>query len=433
MRQNVIIGAGLSGMSTAFHLGRDYELFEKEAQPGGLVITHERQGFHFDVTGHWLHMRDNGIRDMVQKLMPGKLTDVTRDSRIFSKGVYTLYPFQTNTFGLPVETVKEIIQGFIKARYETVWSGEPATFEEWVLRHMGEGIAKHFMIPYNEKLWLTHPRDMTPLWCQIYVPKPTLDQILDGALRPPTDVIGYNASFTYPKKGGIGALSAALAKALPQEHLHYNVHPLRIDAKKRCLTLSDGRSIGYKNLVSTMPLDELIPLIADAPLAVRTAATKLVKNQVYYFNVGLNRKPGNGAHWIYFPEKPFTFYRAGCYSSAVPSMAPKGGASLYVEISHRGQLPPQKALWQQVEKGLMESGFLRSRDDVVFVEGRNIPCAYVVFDANWKSSLDRIFPWLTQHGIHSIGRYGRWTYNSMETALIDGRETARAITDGPTS
>ncbi len=427
MRETVILGAGLAGMSTAYHLGDDYEIIEREAHPGGLVVTHNRDGFHFDVTGHWLHMRDDGIRRMVTDLMGKRLVNVVRDSRIFSKDVYTYYPFQTNTYGLPVDVIKEIIAGFVEAVYHNPSSSEPKSFEEWVLKHMGAGIAKHFMIPYNEKLWCTHPRDMTPHWCQHYVPKPTLDQLLDGALRKPEETIGYNAGFVYPKTGGIGELSKNLAAALDGNHVQYKTEPVRIYAKKKKIELSNGETIGYNNLVSSLPLPELIKLLADAPKTVQNAATKLLHNQVFYYNIALNRKAGSPSHWIYFPEKPFAFYRAGCYSNAVPSMAPRGKSSLYVEISHRGNLPSKRTLWNRTVKGLIQARVIKSQDDVLFHEARNIPYAYVVFDKHYEKSLSILHPWLNKNGIQSIGRYGRWTYNSMETALIDGREAAQTI------
>jgi protoporphyrinogen oxidase len=426
MRDTVILGAGLAGMSTAYHLKSGYEIIERESAPGGLVVTHERDGFHFDVTGHWLHMRDAGIRGMVDALMAGQMQTVQRDSRIFSKNVYTFYPFQTNTYGLPIAVIKEIIAGFVETLTHPV-KAEPKSFEDWVLKHMGAGIARHFMIPYNEKLWCTHPRDMTPHWCQHYVPKPDLDQILEGALRAPDDVIGYNATFSYPQKGGIGALTSALAKTLKPGSLHTGVSPVSIDAKKKRIELSDGRSLGYRHLVSSIPLPKLVELIGDAPSSVKTAAARLVCNEVFYYNVAVDGEIGTPAHWVYLPEEPFVMYRAGSYSNAVPSMAPKGSHSLYVEISHRGAVSDTKALRDKVLRNLIDARIIRAKKQVRFIEGRNIPYAYVVFDHHYARSTRLIHEWLGRQNIRSIGRYGRWTYNSMETALIDGREAATSI------
>lgn len=426
MNQTVILGAGLAGMSTAHHLAGEYELFEREDRPGGLVVTHEREGFRFDVTGHWLHMRDPGIREMVARILP-KTVQVVRDSRVFTKGVYTPYPFQTNLYGLPPEVIREILESFVEDVLLHPPAEEPRTFEQWVIRHMGRGIADHFMIPYNEKLWINHPRDMTPHWCQHYVPKPTLRQLLDGALAPPKKVIGYNAEFTYPARGGIGELSRALARTLDPSRVHLSTEPKSISARKKVVTLKDGRTIGYRHLVSSLPLPDLIRLIDDAPARVKQAAARLTWNQVAYFNVAIRGRTLVPAHWVYTPEPPYVFYRIGSYSNAVRNMAPKGCHSLYVEISHRGNLPPVRTLWASTLKGLLRSGFVRNRDDVLFHEFRNIPCAYVVFDPHYSPSLALIHPWLNSVGIRSIGRYGRWTYNSMETALQDGRDAAHQI------
>lgn len=426
MSDTLIFGAGLAGMSTAWHLGGKATLIEREPAPGGLVVTHERDGYHFDVTGHWLHMRDEGIRAMVTKLMARPLLTVQRDSQIFSQGVYTPYPFQTNTYGLPVETIKDVIAGFV----ETLKKPDrrnPKTFEEWVLRHMGAGIARHFMIPYNEKLWCAHPRDMTPDWCLHYVPKPTLDQILEGALRPPSSVIGYNATFSYPQRGGIGELSKALAAALKPGTLHTSIWPTCVQTHAKRVVLSNGEERRYDHLVSTIPLPRLVELIEDAPSALRAAAARLVHNEVFYYNIAVEGEIGSRAHWIYQPEPAFVAYRVGSYSNAVPTMAPKGAHSLYVEISHRGGVRDSVALRRRVLRDLKAARIIRKTGQVPFMEGRNIPCAYVVFDKHHARDTRNILAWLSDRNILSIGRYGRWTYNSMETALIDGREAAARI------
>ncbi len=426
MPDTLILGAGLAGLATAYHLKSDWEILEREDHPGGLCVTHQRDGYSFDVTGHWLHLRDPKVKRLVHKLMPDGFMEVTRLSEIFSKGVYTPYPFQTNTHGLPTEVVAEILTSFVSETLVNPPEKEPETFEEWVLKYMGSGIAKHFMVPYNSKLWRTHPRDMTPLWCQIYIPKPTLEQIIKGALAPPEGTIGYNAGFIYPQKGGINALPKALAKALKQDRIRYKTEPVEISAKKKTAKLSDGSVTNYRHLVSSAPLPELVKLIVDAPKSVRQAAEKLVCNQVCYYNIALKDKPLRKSHWAYLPEPNVVFYRAGSFSNAAPYMAPKGKGNLYVEVSHRGDLN-YRGQYAKLVKNLVECGMIKSRDSIEHYERRNIEYAYVVFDKNYLKSTETIHGWLKKNGIYSIGRYGRWTYNSMETAIIDGYQTADAI------
>src|ERR1700761_9563482 len=100
----VILGGGLCGLSTAHHLttaGVSWLLIEREDRLGGHARTDVREGFHFDKTGHWLHLRDPGMKALVESLLPGQLTRVERKPRIFSPGALTRYPYQANLHGLP--------------------------------------------------------------------------------------------------------------------------------------------------------------------------------------------------------------------------------------------------------------------------------------------------------------------------------------------
>src|SRR4051794_18094204 len=160
-RKVVILGGGLTGISAAVHLKAPWVLFEKEARLGGHARTDERDGYRFDKTGHWLHLRDPAVKRMVAEILPGQMAPVERKARILSNGVLTRYPFQANLHGLPPEVIKECLLGVIEAKAAANAAGaaapEPKNFEEYCLRHFGAGISKHFMIPYNERLWGVSP------------------------------------------------------------------------------------------------------------------------------------------------------------------------------------------------------------------------------------------------------------------------------------
>ena len=106
--RNLILGAGLAGLSAAFHLPRkETVLIERETEVGGLCRSREVDGFVFDCTGHLLHLREGPVRDLVLGLLPAAFNTIRRRALIFSKGVLTGYPFQANTYGLPREVVRE--------------------------------------------------------------------------------------------------------------------------------------------------------------------------------------------------------------------------------------------------------------------------------------------------------------------------------------
>ena len=108
----LILGAGLAGLSAAFHLGDCAEIYESESYVGGKARTEYHQGFTFDVTGHWLHLRDEAIRQWILELLgEDHFLKITRKSRVWSHGVYTQYPYQANTYGLPPNVIKSCVWG----------------------------------------------------------------------------------------------------------------------------------------------------------------------------------------------------------------------------------------------------------------------------------------------------------------------------------
>jgi protoporphyrinogen oxidase len=416
-----ILGAGLTGLSAAHHLQSGYDLHERLGHAGGHVITLEQDGFRFDRTGHLLHLRDQDIRAWVTKLLGDRLVNVHRKSRVWSQGVYTRYPYQANTFGLPAQTAYECLMGYLEAQKKLASAPEPRTFEEFCLTHFGEGFSKHFMIPYNHKLWGTHPRDFTAAWCSRFVPRPKLEDVIAGAVGMNDRELGYNTEFLYPRTG-IGELTTALAKTTPQP-IRYQHQPTAVDWKNKQLVFADGK-VPYRALISTAPLDMLVKLLSDAPDEVRAAGEKLRCNPLWYLDVALDRPCGIDMHWVYVPEERYPFYRVGCYSAFSAELAPPGKACLYVELSSREE-PDMNALLPEVAQGLLEMGIIDKPSDILFAQPRRIDHAYVVFDHDYYGALAVIQPFLEQNGIVSAGRYGGWNYSSMEDALLFGRDAAK--------
>ena len=442
MKPIVILGGGLAGLSTAWHLQEagcdNYQLIEKEARVGGLVRSEIVDGFTFDFTGHVLHFRDQYVKDLVLKVLGENLNYVERNSWIFSKNVYTRYPFQTNTFGLPKDVVKECIVGFIEAAYGNATKGQTQSdssfandhpnemsFEEWIYKAFGAGIAKHFMIPYNEKLWTVHPRELTCKWMGRFVPQAKLDDILDGALSDQARTIGYNAHFYYPLQGGIEALPRAFASSLVNTHLSREA--CRIDVREKKITFTDGGQIYYDKLVSTMPLPVLVGMINPVHSHIEKIVRNLRYTSVFNINLGVDRELSD-KHWVYFPEQEYIFYRVGFPSNFSPCNAPSGTTSLYLEIAYSTKKPldKQKAV-QRAKEDLRKAGILSASDKILVEKCFDIRCAYVIYDKNHDQTVNTIQKFLTENDIYSIGRYGSWEYSGMQDAILHGQKVVQEI------
>ena len=419
----VIAGAGLTGLCIARQLkGSAYTVYEREDRPGGLCRSVELDGFTFDYTGHLLHLRDPSVRRMVRRITPGGLDSIVRRAAVYCMGKYLPYPFQANTCGLPPEVVYECVMGFIEAAAQKKAPGRSSGhFRQWVTATFGKGIARHFFIPYNEKLWQADLSSLTSEWADWSIPRPTVEEVVRGALGIKNEAMGYNATFLYPRRCGIETLARALAGGLKNMHTGAEISAVNL-AQKR-ITLQDGTRTGYDRLVSTLPLPRLLAMIEDLPPAYAAAAAKLRYVSVQNLNIAVNRERVSDFHWVYFPEPEFPFYRVGFYSNISPSLAPPKTSSLYIEISacpNRKKSP--EAVRDASLEGLRRCGILKRGDRIIVSKHLDIDCAYVVFDTFRRKTLAGLMRYLSRRGVLSTGRYGAWTYSSMEDALRQGRQ-----------
>ena len=239
MKKVVIIGGGLAGLSAGHHLAEHGPaVFERESAIGGLCRSFTQDGFTFDCTGHLIHLKNAYTKELIARILPDAFHSHERLAAIYSKSTTTPYPFQANTYGLPAQVVKECVVGFVESMNAN-GNGGPKNFHDWVLHTFGSGIAKHFMLPYNEKFWKQDLRTITADWVSWSIPKPSLDEVVNGALGLTNKGMGYNPRFIYPKSGGIDCLPQALAQSVKSVYTNETVD--HIDPKQKYVRLKSGR------------------------------------------------------------------------------------------------------------------------------------------------------------------------------------------------
>jgi len=426
MPEITIIGAGIAGLSAGYHAeqrGIKYQIFEQENCVGGLCRTVSKDGFYFDFSGHLLHLNDPYCRTLVKKLLGGNLRIIKRNAAIYSKGVFTRYPFQANLYGLPHRVVEECLSEFEKAYYKKrdLPAQSYKTFHIWVLANFGKGIARHFMFPYNEKFWTIRLDRITCDWMGKYVPLPTLKEVSDGAFHKQAKEFGYNATFWYPKKGGIQSLCDTLAKRI--KNIHLNKAVKKVSLKKKELIFNSGEGTEYAKLISTMPLKRLIEIIEDkVPSNIRQAGQGLRHNSLLILNIAIKGRDITDKHWVYLPEKKYIPYRVGIYTNFSTSMAPPDTTSYYVEMAYRkGWDIDKNKMINKAINDMMDIGFIRKKKDIITKDVFDIEYAYVIYDKNYSRNRKVLLDYLRKHGIFSIGRYGNWEYSSIEQAIEQGK------------
>lgn len=423
----LILGAGLSGLSIAARLKDGYEIAEKEKECGGLCRSASSGGFVFDRAAHVLHFKDKENLCEVEQLLGQNLARHDRDSRVWIQDKFIPYPFQHHFYYLDAKTREDCLRTFLAARKRKK-SAYP-NLRSWFFGTFGAGIARHFLVPYNEKFWCYPLERVLPDAVRCHVPVPNV-----GDLRREAPVaVGYNAEFWYPRRGGIQALPRALEKRV--KRVRTSCALTRLDLDEKAAYFSNGQKIAFRKAVSTIPLPELGRVLWPMPKEVKQAFAKLKYISVFNLNIGLSRPVPPLGQWAYFAQKKVTFYRMAIPSNIEPNVAPRGCASLSFEVSHIPGRPKTgfdiKRVSERIIADCRAFGLRIDRRDIRVCDAQDIAYGYCVYDRARPAALKAIAGYLKTKGVFLAGRYGAWQYASMEDVMVEARGIAEKIRKEP--
>ncbi len=421
----VILGAGLSGLATAYFLkkkGVDAYVFEKEDTPGGLCRSYKKNGFTFDFSGHLLHFKHRRIFNIVKGLLGDNLIQHRRNSWVYSFKRLIPYPFQVYFTELPEDISKACLKDFTEAQN----NGKSKNFKnflEWSHCIFGSSITRYFMVPYNEKFWKISLEDLSHSWTERFIFIPALKHIAQRYSGSNSQDVGYNVYFWYPKKGGIFSLVKAFHSYLPNVYTDCAVESISLN--KNIINFKDGRSVRFDRAISTIPLPELGNIVIDLPNNIKKYFRKLKWVSIYNLNLGLDGLVESRRHWIYFPDKEVIFFRVGFYHNFSFYNTPEKKSSLYVEISYRNEKSVNRENIASLAKHDLEKvGVLSGNTKLCVGDLNEIKYAYPIYDMEYCNVRKKIISFLYSKGIVCCGRVGGWQYLSMEDVIEEAQSLA---------
>jgi protoporphyrinogen oxidase len=410
----LIVGAGVSGLAFADWLGdEDYLVVEAEDEIGGYCRTVERDGFIWDYSGHFFHFRHPEIEQyLVERMGERRVLRVERDSRIWYGERFIDYPFQRNIHQLPDAEYEECARGL-----RNLPDARGGSFKDMLYARYGRGIADKFLVPYNEKLYATNLARLDAEAMGRFFPHTSVEEMLAGEGEARST--GYNATFTYPEGGAIQYIRA-LARDVPKERISLGERVERVDLQQK-IARTNRRAIAYERLVSSAPLISLLQMCG-----LGYDPEVFSHNKVLVFNLGFDRKGPEGVHWIYYPQKELSFYRVGFYDNIFGS----DRMSLYVEVG----LPRDAELGPD-DRGAMKARVLADLQTCGVIEDQTLVASHEVLldpayvhittKSDAEGAAKRTF--LSARDVWSIGRYGAWTYCSIEDNIVEARALASSF------
>ncbi|MGH3109695.1 MAG: protoporphyrinogen/coproporphyrinogen oxidase, partial [Gaiellaceae bacterium] len=403
--QDVILGAGLAGLSAAYTLQElgetHWQVYEREERVGGHARSIEVEGYVFDFGPHILFAADPEIGELIRDLLGSNFTAQSREAHIYHHAhqLYTRFPFQAHLYGLPAGVVLDCLSGLVAAVERRARGDfQPKSYEEWMRGYFGDGIAERLMIPYARKVWTVEPDEMDFAWIERRVPTPDVGRIIAGALSDDVEQVGATAHFWYPQQGGIEALPRALGSRVGNVQLGRELE--RIDIAGRNAVFRDGEHVAFDRMIYTLPLSQLNSLVSDLPPRVRDACDGLRSQGIYCVNVGVDRPNISDKHWVYFYEDGFPFHRLSFPGNFTPHNVPPGKSSISMEIAFSDRLPlDRERVVDEAIAALTKAGILDRDDRVELVHAQEIFPAYVIYDLDHAANLGTVRSWLAEQGI----------------------------------
>lgn len=414
----LIIGAGISGLTFANYIKEDYLIVEKENEVGGYCRTIKKGDYVWDYAGHFFHFKTEEFRKrFIDSVKKEEIVYKDKNTKIIYKNNLVDYPFQTNIHQLEKDE-------FIECLYDLFHKQEKEEYDnflEMLYGKFGQAIVEKFLRPYNEKLYAV---DLTTLDTDAmgrFFPYADISAIIDN-MKANKDSTSYNNTFLYPRSGA-GSFINLLFNTLKKENILMNQSVVKIDNRNKNVILNDGTKIEYEYLINTSPFNVFLTYFEDKELI--GLQKKLSYNKVLVFNLGFNKKSQyTKEHWLYIPDKAVNFYRVGFYDNILDS----DKLSMYIEIGYGKE--DEIFIEEQLELTLKNLQKLGITDrDTRLEEYSTIVMdpAYVHINAETDKHVSDVKEKLKKDKIYSIGRYGGWTYCSMEDCMVAAKKLADSI------
>jgi protoporphyrinogen oxidase len=407
----LVIGAGVTGLSFAGQLAsRDYLICEAESEIGGYCRTVLEDGFVWDYSGHFFHFRHPEIeRELVDIIGAGRVRRIVKRTRIHYADRLIEFPFQRNIHQLPEGEFLECLADLFRRP-----TGPVTNFREMLLAKFGRGITDKFLVPYNEKVYATDLARLDVDAMGRFFPYADADEIVRGFASRVDD--SYNATFTYPEGGAVEYIKALASRVDPSRIL-LSEPLLEVDLRSKTARTAK-RTISFEYLVSSAPFPRLLELCR-----VPFDRALYSHNKVLVHNLGFDAKGPREEHWIYYPQRDISFYRVGFYDNIFDTAR----MSLYVELGYPSDAvldaPAIETTRERVLSDLRRVGVLGAQR-LVAAHSVVLDPAYVHITQRSVAEVAAKKQLLAARGVYSAGRYGSWTYCSIEDNIVESRELA---------
>jgi protoporphyrinogen oxidase len=423
----VVLGTGMAGFGAAYRLNRagiTPIMYDRNGYHGGHTTSFRYDtNFVFDQGPHISFTKDPRIQDLFADSVDQRYETVQINLNNYWRGCWPRHPVQLHLHGLPEEVIVKVIADFVEERQGP--ERLVRNYADWLLSSYGRTFAELFPMQYTRKYHQTSADNMTTDWLGPRMYRPSLEEVLRGAIAPSSPHVHYITHFRYPSEGGF---ISYLKKFVPLGNLKLSHELVSIDPRTRKLSFANGVVAHYDALISSVPLPDLVRMIQGTPHDVLDASRRLACSTCVLVNVGVNREDLSNAHMTYFYDEDICFTRLSFPHMLSANNAPKGTGSVQAEVYFSEKYKPFTGLpedWvQPVISDLRRCGILRETDRILCSKAMLLRYANIIFDLDRPIALETVHSYLDDVGIAYCGRYGDWGYMWTDESFKSGERAA---------
>jgi protoporphyrinogen oxidase len=430
-----IIGAGPAGLTAAYHLvrrGVQTDVFERDAQVGGLARTVEHNGFRFDIGGHRFFTKVQAVADLWRSVLGAAFLTRPRLSRIYYRRRFFAYPLKplNALWNLGALTSISVVVSYLWAKLRP--TDPEKSFADFATNRFGRRLFRIFFETYTEKVWGMPCDQIHAHWAAQRIQGLSLRVALRDMLSVGTPgVKSLIGEFEYPRHGP-GMMWEAFRADVEERggRVHLRSHVAAIRHQHGRITAVQVECDGRRHeqlvdhVISTMPVRELIAAMGPAvPEAVRRAAESLRYRDFITVALVVKRRDVFPDNWIYVHEPQVRVGRIQNFKNWSPEMVPDPAHTcLGLEyFCFEGD-----GLWTSSDEELIQLGVrelaqigLVEPGDVIDGAVVRVPKAYPVYDHDFESHLATIREYVGGFtNLQLVGRNGMHKYNNQDHSMV---------------
>lgn len=393
-----ILGAGISGLSIAKLLTSNYdvEVLEQCSAVGGIAKIKNIDGIAYHpVGGHCFNSKHQEVLDFVfNNVLAKEHWNLVKRKAVIQFQDYVIpYPIEYSVkaiFKFDKKLAINIVEDFLGNREHL----NATNLEEWFRNQFGNTLAEKYFIPYNQKIWNIHPKEMNYSWVKDKLPMPDRASFIKNFFEDQSDDMSHN-SFFYPNKNHEATFIHALANG-SNVTLNYKVKSLEHNTLTKKWIVNSEKQ--YDLIINTLPLNIIPGLVQDCPSKVLASANKLRYNKV---TTMFWKSEPNENTWTYIPAENSIFHR-------------------YIHIGNFNNPSKNYTITEAIGERSYAEMERCGRKDPTLIEPLDYNVsdhAYVVFDANYEQCKFEVKNYLDDIGILTLGRFGEWEYYNMDICI----------------